>query len=236
MVNSLQGSVGFYVDGCRYNSVSNILSFDPKRKTSKKARGISHSNRSGDSAAAGRCRGTSIHKSFNQYLTTGEADVAPIHYPYWEQLMNVVSPLQIVPTWAEGPLLEKHSHFRSQSKSAIWSEKLQFIGCPDMIGTVGGVPAVVEIKTSTSLYTKNYNHKDFRTYKDWYPYWYAATQTAAYGIAWQECTKEKITTGIVINVTPTASQLFIIELPEYKKRQSDFRSLARSYNKHLETI
>ena len=226
-------SGGILIDGCAYPSVTKILTSDPKRKSYYKSRAVQNKQKriDGDGRAVGMHRGISLHETFANFITTGEADCAPIYYSYWTNLLDVVSQIDIEPIWAERPLLPEHSKFTDGATAVIWSTKHKFLGKPDLIGSFGGVPAVCEIKTSTQLFTKNYNHKQFTTYSEWMPYAHSAMQVASYASAWNERTGDNINTGLVINVTPETAQLFIIEAPEMESRFKNFKKLARDFHK-----
>ncbi len=219
------------VDGVAYPSVSTILASDPKRKTFFKSRGARGVQPNDDSRRTSTQRGITLHKCFNDYLLTGEADIPPIYLDYWRQLQEAIGCMTIKPIWAEGPILPKHQHFRNGNKSLIWSKRHRYLGCPDLIGNFEGVDAVCEIKTSKSPYTKNYDRNDFRSYGSWFSYYSSALQVASYSGAWAEATGNRINTGLVINVMPDSYQLFIIEGPEMKSRLTKFRSLAKDYHK-----
>ena len=222
------------IDGSAYPSVSKILSSDPKRKSFFKAKALKKKQTAfdSDSRTTGLHRGTSLHETFASYITTGDANIPPIYYRYWDQLFKLVSGIEIQPIWAEKPLLPEHSHFTNGDTSVIWSKKYKYLGTPDLIARVGGVLCVVEIKTSRDYYTKNYDRRNFATYSQWLPYYSAATQVSAYASAWNECTEDNIDTGLVINVTEDDSQLFVVEAPEMKTRFTAFKKLVREYHKH----
>ena len=226
-------SGGILIDGSAYPSVTKILTSDPKRKTFYKAQAVKRKKQAFDGVgrAVGMHRGTSLHETFANYITTGECDCAPIYYSYWQNLLDVVSRIDIDPIWAERPLLPEHSKFTDGETSVIWSKKHKFLGKPDLIGLFGGVPAVCEIKTSTDLFTKNYDRRNFATYSQWMPYSHSAMQVASYAAAWNERTGDNINTGIVINVTPETAQLFIIDAPEMQSRFTNFRKLCRDFHK-----
>lgn len=222
------------VDGIALPSVTKILSTDPKKKSYYKSRGLKRKTEhiDGVSPSVGRHRGVSLHAAFSDFITTGEADVPPIYYSHWEQLQSLVNHLELGPIiWAERPLLEEHSRFQQGDTSAIYSKKYKYLGKPDLIAGLGGCNCVFEIKTSEDLMTKNFNYKQFQTYSQYLPYAHAGAQVASYAHAWTECTGQTIDAGVVINVTSTASQLFILEKPELDTRFKNFKTLARAYHK-----
>lgn len=233
-MQSKYSSSAILIDGAAYPSVTRILTSDPKRKTYYQSRGLHRKQTSfdGDGAATGRHRGTSLHEAFAEYMTTGHCDVPPIYYSYWEQLQSVISSLQVGPIlWAEAPMLPEHSHFTSGETSCIWSTKHKYLGKPDLIASLGGVPCVWEIKTSRSHYCRNYDRRNFGSYGSWFSYAHSAMQTSAYAAAWNERTGADIHTGVVINVMPDDAQLFIVERTEMNTRFNNFKKLAKAYHK-----
>ena len=222
------------VDGECYPSVSKILASDPKKKSFYKSRGLKKRTRSpgsSETVEAGRIRGRSLHECFSDYITTGEADVPPLYYEHWAQLHELISSFDITDLqWAERPLAPEHSKFQQGDTAVIYSKKSKYLGKPDLIASLGGVPCIWEIKTSNDLYSKNYDYTKFISYSSFLPYCHAALQVGAYRKAWAECTGQQIDTGIIINVTKNDSQLFIVERPELLSRQKSFTKLAKDYH------
>lgn len=232
MQSNNQGGILIDGDPC-YVSVSKILQSDPKRKTYYKSIGAKRKQdfKDGDAAVTGRHRGTSLHETFSQYITTGECDIAPIYLDYWQHLYDFIKPLKIVPSWAEVPLLPQHQHFTQGDTSCIWSKKGKWLGKPDLIARIEGCNAVVEIKTSNHPYSKSFDTRQFLRYSEFFSYAYAAMQCSAYKQCWEERTGESIDVGIVLNVMSDGLQMFVIEYPELKLRLKNFRALASEYHK-----
>ena len=225
-------SGGILIDGLHLPSVTKVLQHDPKRKLFYKSQAAKkkQTNYDADSSATGQHRGTTLHACFADYITTGSCDVPEIYLPYWDQLYGLVSRLDITNIlWAERPLSDKYSQFSCGDVHCIWSNKHKFMGKPDLIASVGGVPAVWEIKTSRSPYCTRYDNRKFRSYGNWFNYAHAAMQVSAYTHAFNEHTDLGIETGIVINVMPNDVQLFIVEKPELKTRYANFRKLLKAY-------
>ena len=220
------------VDGVALPSVTKILASDPKKVSYYKSLGLKRktTNYDGAGIAVGRHRGISLHSSFNQYLLHGDADIAPCYYKHWDNLYNLVKDWDFTPVWSEAPLLEEHSQFKQGDVSIIYSKKYSYLGNPDFIGGLGGVPIIAELKTGSDVMTKNYDSRRFQTYSQWMPYYSAATQVSSYAQAWKECTKQDITTGVVINVTENDAQFFVVDQPEMSSRFKSFRKLARNYH------
>ena len=227
-------SGGILIDGESLPSVTQVLQSDPKRKVYYQSQAVKRKQTSydADSSATGRHRGTTLHACFADYITTGQCDVPDIYLPYWNQLFGLVSRLDIDNIlWAEQPMHPRYSQFSSGDVSCIWSKKHKYMGKPDLIASIGGVPAVWEIKSSRSHYCTKYDRKQFRSYGSWFSYAHSAMQVPAYASAWNEHTDSNITTGIVLNVMPDDIQLFVIEQPEMKTRFTNFRKLLREYHK-----
>ena len=224
---------GFSCNGRILPSVSQILASDDKYLIRKKANGVrrartpEHIQRSND----GRKRGISIHNSVNQYLTTGDADISAEYLPYWDGIYSQLKHLDIVPFFAERPLMEEHSFMTNGEQSCVWSDRYKFSGIPDLIGSIGGVNCACEFKTSSHLFNKNYDRKKFHEYHEWHSYSQAGAQVAAYGLAFEELTDIKIEAGLIIVATPKQSQMFVLDSDEFRSRQKKFKTLANKYNK-----
>jgi hypothetical protein len=224
---------GFSCNGNILPSVTTILSSDDKHIARRKSAGIGKSKANLNKANDGRVRGLSIHQSVNQYLLTGEADVDPKYLPYWNGLYEQLQHLDLHKIYfAERPQLPELSHLANGDYACVWSDKYKFAGIPDLVANVGGVNCVIDFKTSTNLFTKYYDRRNFREYHQWHSYANSAAQVAAYGQAFQEQTGIKIDAGIVINTTPDTSQLFVIDGDEMKSRFKKFITLTNKFHKH----
>ena len=122
-------------------------------------------------------------------------------------------------------------HLQQGANDAVWDTKNRYVGIPDWVGKIGGVPAIIEFKTSDTLWRDNYNHKQFRQYSEWVRHHQASMQVAAYANAWRKTTGMPIGAGGIINSTPIECQLFIIEGEMLKKKLSAFHKLCREYRK-----
>lgn len=219
----------FTVDGIPYTSVFSILKTDIKLAQSKRSAALSKSSSKKLKNKSATSRGIAVHAAVRQFLNTGDCDLAPEYYPYFDGIYDWLSRLDLDTWWAEGPMLDELQHLRNGPSAAVWCKNTRYIGIPDWAGTIGGVPCVVEFKTSDHLYRSTYNHKQFKQYYEWVKYNSAAQQTATYANAWTETTGMPIETGIVINSTPDDVQLFIIEKDEMKKKLSSFHKLVKDY-------
>ena len=54
-------------------------------------------------------------------------------------------------------MLDELQHLQQGPSAAVWCEKYRYIGIPDVVGKVGGVSCVIELKTSDTLYRNNYD-------------------------------------------------------------------------------
>ncbi|QNI53360.1 PD-(D/E)XK nuclease superfamily protein [Synechococcus sp. BIOS-E4-1] len=222
---------GFVVDGEAYPSVSSIIKSDPKHKQSKKSACLANQGKKKQHQLNSTNRGLAVHNACRQYLKTGECDLDPAYFKYFDPVHDLLKTLDLKLWWAEGPVLEELNHLRSGDKSAVWSNKPhKYIGIPDAAGLVGGVPCLLEFKTSTLPIRSNYNPKQFNQYSEWVRYSCAAQQVSAYIHAWNQRIKSRpIHTGLIINSTPEGAQLFIVEKGEVKKRLASFHKLCKEY-------
>ena len=223
---------GFKCNGNILPSVTTILSSDDKHIARRKSAGIGKSKENINKSNNSKVRGLSIHQSVNQYLLRGEANIDPQYFPYWEGVYEQLQHLDIHQIYfAERPQLPKLDHLSAGEYACVWSDRYKFAGIPDLVANVSGVNAVVEFKTSSNLYTKNYDRKKFKEYHQWYAYSLAASQVSAYGTAFTEQTGIKIDAGIIINATQSESQLFIVDTDEMKSRFKKFVTLSNKYRK-----
>ena len=223
---------GFKCNGNILPSVSSILSSDDKHISRRKSAGIGRSKDDCIKSSDGRSRGLSIHQSVNRFLLTGETDIDERYLNFWNGIYKQLQILDIHDIYfAERPQKSELSHLANGDYACIWSDRYKFAGIPDLVCNLSGVNCVVEFKTSSHLYTKNYDRRKFKTYHQWYSYSQAATQVSAYGKAFTEQTGIKIEAGIIINATRDDSQLFIVDGDEMSKRFKKFVTLTNKYNK-----
>ena len=225
-----QFSGKFAVDGLPYTSVSSIIKTDTKIIQGRKSKALSKSHNHNKQLSA-TARGTAVHGAVRQFIRTGECDLDPAYYEYFSGIQDCLSHLDIEPYWVEGPVVDEYKHLQQGNSAAIWCEKYRYIGIPDLVGKIGGVPCVVEFKTSDTLYRDNYNYKEFKQYSEWVKHHQAGMQVAAYANAWKQTTGMEINTGVIINSTPSDTQLFIIERDTMKKKLTAFHKLCREYRK-----
>ncbi len=224
---------GFQVDGEVYTSVSSIIKSDKKHFQSRKSAAWASKRKSKSVQLDATSRGIAVHSAIRSFVRTGECDLDPAYFQYFDNVVSLLKQFDLDVWWAEEPVHPELQHLRSGNHSAVWSNKPhKYIGIPDIAGTIGGVPCIVEFKTSDKLIRSNYHPKQFSQYSEWVKYNCAAMQVAAYANAWNQRTSMPISTGIIINTTPTEAQLFIIEKDEMKKRLSSFHKLCKEY-KHL---
>jgi hypothetical protein len=228
-VTSFSGK--FAVDGLPYTSVSSIIKTDTKIIQGKKSRAESSNPKKRTKQLSATARGTAVHGAVRKFLRTGECDLDPVYYDYFAGIQDCLSRLDLDPYWIEGPVLERYQHLQQGASAAVWCDKYRYLGIPDFIGSIGGVPCVIEFKTSDTLYRDNYNYKMFRQYAEWVKHHQAGMQVAAYANAWNQTTGDDIHTGVIINSTPEECQLFIIERDVMKKKLAAFHKLCREYRK-----
>ena len=228
-VSQYQGR--FTVDGLPYTSVSSIIKTDTKLVQGNRSRALANKSKQKTKTQSATARGIATHNAVRQYLRTGECDLDPQYYQYFNGIYDWLSRLDLETWWAESPMRDDLQHLQQGPSAAVWCDRYRYIGIPDYVGKIGGVPCVVEFKTSDSLYRDNYNYKVFWQYTEWVRHHTASMQVAAYANAWTQTTGEDVHTGIIINSTPDECQFFIIERDVMKKKLSAFHKLCREYRK-----
>ena len=216
------------IDGVIYPSVSRVLAAHPKREAARKSAAL---NPQRLSKAEAQERGTVIHESIKNYLLTGECNLPYEYMGYWEQVQQVLSLLEPKPIWLDGPLTADQAHFQQDGLSCIWSKDLRVQGCPDFLGSVGGVSAVLEWKTGTTLFNSNYDYRNFSSYWPWWKIKISQYQCASYSFCAEECLGFKPEVSIVVNITPDDHQVFIRDHLAFQKDRTQFKKLAKDYFK-----
>lgn len=174
-----------------------------------------------------------MHAAMRRYLKTGRVDdLSEDFFPYWEQMHEATTALDLrEPLWIEGPVTAEFQHLQQGEHAIVWSKKLGYGGTPDVVTSVGGVPVVVEFKTSDCLFQDHYTFKQFDTYA-WMKFKHAALQCAAYRNAFTETTGLPIDAAIIIVATKDEHQTFVLEADRLNKSLKDFHKMARAFNKH----
>ena len=220
----------FAVDGRPYTSVSSIIKTDTKIVQGKKSRAASGKAANLSKHLSATARGTAVHKPVRKFIRIGECDLELCYFDYFSGIQDWLSCLDLEPYWAEGPMLEKYQHLQQGPSAAVWCDKYRYIGVPDFVGKLGGVPVVMEFKTSDYLYRDDYDFRQFKQYSDWVRHYNAGMEVAAYANVWNQTTADDIHKGVVINSTPEACQLFIIERDIMKKKLTAFHKLCKEYS------
>lgn len=174
-------------------------------------------------------RGKRVHQLARDYLRSG-SEPRRLHREieqYWKHLKPTLDYFDSDPQWAEGALVPELSYTKSQGHSCIWHDRFRYSGCPDWVGTMGGVKTVAEFKSaSTPIGTSETTgwRKDL-----------AFLQLAGYLSAWRSTTGDTdLRTGAVLCATPQETQLFILEGAELQDYIQRFHRLAQDYNRRLE--
>ena len=216
------------IDGTIYPSVSRVLSNHPKREAARKSAALNPQRLSQKQAKE---RGTVIHAAIKNYLLTGQCDLPLDYMDYWDQVQQVLALLDPKPIWLDGPLSKEQAHFQQDDLACIWSKALRIQGCPDFLGLVGGVKSVIEWKTGTTLFNRNYDYRNFSSYWPWFKIKMAELQSAGYSFCAEECLNFKPEVSIVVNLTPTNHQVFIRDHSDFQKDRIQFKKLAAEFFK-----
>ncbi len=221
--------LGFECDGVVLPSVSAILKSDSKHKTNRKSNGLRNSEKQSAYESFATERGLAVHAAARSYLRDGEADLEEKFFPFFRNIQSKLEILDLEPYWAEEPVIPQLMHLKNNGCSAVWDNDNRYCGTPDYVGKVGGVPCVIEFKTSDNLYQTQY-HKDFKTYNNWFKFSQAAMQSAAYANAFSKTTGIEVNTAIIIVATRDEGQLFILEGEQFIYQLTKFHKLAKEYH------
>ena len=92
--------------------------------------------------------------------------------------------------WSERPLRPDWNHLRSDDKEVayVWSTEHKYAGCPDLIGTIGGVNVIADFKTSNPLFSRFPERGDRMGFGGFRKFTKCAQQLAAYRLGLYERT------------------------------------------------
>ena len=161
---------------------------------------------------------------FENYLRGLPIDVPEEYMQFWncmDQYLEWIDELY----WSERPLRPDWNHLRSDDKEVayVWSTVHQFAGCPDLVGTIGGVNVIADFKTSNTPYRTSYPERgDSGGYGGFRKYQKVAQQMAAYRLALEERTGFHCDVALVIVTTPETTQGIFIDGDQLDLYESRF--------------
>ena len=81
----------FTVDGVPYTSVSSILKTDMKLTQGKRSAALNKSKDKKLKNKSATSRGIAVHSAVRQFLNTGDCDLSPEYYPYFDGIYEWLS-------------------------------------------------------------------------------------------------------------------------------------------------
>lgn len=217
-------------DGVILPSVSTILRSDPKFQQARKSRGASALQPGTARFGFAKQRGIEVHSAARKFIRTGEVDLSPKFYPYWEGIQKQLSLLDLTKVeWVEGPAIPELQHLRDGDNSAVWNLKQKYCGCPDLVANLGGLRTLVEFKTSDELHMATYD-MNFKNYSSWWRHSQSRMQVGSYCTAYEMTTGRPIEAAAIVVATRDDSQLFIMERDAIDKATQKFHKLAKSFH------
>tara|TARA_B100002051_G_scaffold5610_1_gene4747 strand:+ start:2597 stop:3088 length:492 start_codon:yes stop_codon:yes gene_type:complete len=150
-------------------------------------------------------RGIAIHNAVCSFLRTGDLD--PQFFDYFDGIHDWLSHLDLETWWPEGLMRDDLNHLQQGPSAEIWYEKHRCIGIPDCVGKLGGVHAIIEFKTSDTLYRDNCDYKQSKQYTEWGKFHQAAMQLAAYANCWKETVGTEIE-ACIISLSAATKRMF----------------------------
>ena len=212
----------YLCSGLYLPSVTTVLSATESEKSKAGLKRWQERNPGGLEAAA--ARGTAIHAACENYLRGLPIEVPEEYMPFWngmDQYLEWFDELY----WSERPLRPDWNHLRSDDKEVayVWSTEHMFAGCPDLVGTIGGVNVIADFKTSNAPYRTSYPERgDSGGYGGFRKYQKVAQQMAAYRLALEERTGFHCDVALVIVTTPEITQAIFIDGDQLNLYESRF--------------
>lgn len=217
-------------DGVILPSVSTILKADSKYSQARKSRGASALQPGTARFGFAKQRGIEVHSAARKFIRTGEVDLSPKYFPYWQGIHKQLSILDLTDIeWADGPNIPELQHLRDGDNSAVWNLKQKYVGCPDLVANLGGLRTLIEFKTSDELHMSTYD-MNFKNYSSWWRHNQARMQVGGYSVAYEMTTGLPIEAAAIIVATRDDSQLFILERPDIDKAVVKFHKLAKDFH------
>lgn len=255
MKHSLQADTTEIIpEGCRLTKlgilprVSTVVKFqpDPKRREEGKQRLIEwleewqkeNPDLPSDYFAQ---RGTMLHAAC-EYRILNDKDPENIHewaLPFYGQVkgdLGLINKDNVF--WAEKPL-SKNINWPSdmsyegedgETRYHVWSTKYGFCGTPDLWATLRAKSTILDYKTTQHPYCSFFN-KDNKG--AWFKYQKCVMQLAAYKLALEELTGEKITHVQIKAIRADGIQSFIITGRKLEYYESKFLKKLEAYRKFI---
>ena len=212
----------YLCSGLYLPSVTTVLSATETEKSKAGLRTWQRNNPGGLEAAAKR--GTAIHLGCENYLRGLDPAVPDEYADFWNGMSQYLDWFDEL-HWSERPLRPDWNHLRSDDKEVayVWSTEHKYAGCPDLIGTIGGVSVIADFKTSNAPYSATFPDRGDRMgFGGFRKFTKCAQQLAAYRLALAERTGYKCDAALIIVSTPETSQGIFIDSDQMALHESRF--------------
>ena len=229
-ISTPSGYRKYLCSGLYLPSVTTVLSATETEKAKKGLANWQRQNPGGLEAAA--ARGSAIHAGCENYLRGLAPDVPEEYMDFWNGLEKYLDWFEEL-YWSERPLRPDWNHLRSDDKEVayVWSTEHMFAGCPDLVGTIGGVNVIADFKTSNAPYRTSFPDKGDRGgYGGFRKFQKVAQQMAAYRLALEERTGFHCDVALVIVTTPETSQGIFIDSDQLDLFEARFLKRCKQFH------
>ena len=221
-ISTPSGYRKYLCSGLYLPSVTTVLSATESEKAKKGLATWQKNNPGGLEAAA--ARGTAVHLACENYLR-GITEPIPEQYSgFWNGMDKYLDWFEDI-YWSERPLRPDWNHLRSDDKEVayVWSTVHKYAGCPDLIGTIGGVNIIADFKTSNAPYRDSFPDRgDKGGYGGFHKSQKCAQQMAAYRLALEERTGFRCDAALIIVTTEETTQGLFIDSDKLDLYESRF--------------
>ena len=169
-------------------------------------------------------RGSAIHLGCENYLRGLDPGVPDDYQDFWKGITQYLDWFDDL-YWSERPLRPDWNHLRSDDKEVayVWSTEHKYAGCPDLVGTIGGINVIADFKTSNGPYCSVFPQRGDRIgFGGFRKYTKCAQQLAAYRLALEERTGFRADVALIIVSTPETTQGIFIDGDQLDLQESRF--------------
>jgi hypothetical protein len=183
-------------------------------------------------------RGTMCHEACEKVILGTPLKEIEVHEwaaPFFKQALPYIRGIT-KPVWIEQPLLKHHQEIpgvrvtnqAGEDIYQVWS-KLGFAGRPDWVGTYQGHLTLLDLKTSSKPYSRNFTPA---TVGGWHKFMKCAEQLAAYKLALQETLDITVKKLVVFVVLENGAQQFTLSDRDVQKAESRFLDKLKQFQDH----
>ena len=229
----IQTSAGhrrYLCSGMYLPSVTTVLSATESEKSRKSLQQWIDKNPGASEEAC--TRGTAIHLCCENYLRGLPVNCPEPYVNYWRGMDRYLDYFDDL-FWSERPLRPDWNFLRSDDKEVayVWSTEHKFAGCPDLIGTIGGLNVICDFKTSSGRYQNCFPDRgDREGFGGYRKYIKCAQQQAAYALALKERTGFEVDVALILATTEEHTQAIFIDNDQLKLAESRFIKRAQQFH------